>query len=127
LIFDSDILIWMHRGHLGAAQFVNRVPIEERNLSAISYLELLYGVRDGSDLRAVRTMVADLFAEIVPIDETISGLAIHVLESYVLAHGLDASDALIAATALDRRETLATGNGKHFRFILGLDLKIFRP
>ncbi|MGO8736629.1 MAG: type II toxin-antitoxin system VapC family toxin [Terriglobia bacterium] len=127
LIFDSDILIWMHRGHPGAAQFVNRVPIEGRNLSAISYLELLYGIRDSSDLRAVRTIVADLFAEIVPISETISGLAIHVLESYILAHGLDVSDAVIAATALDRHETLATGNGKHFRFIPGLDLKIFRP
>ena len=127
LIFDSDILIWMHRGHPGAAQFVNRVRVEERNLSAISYLELLYGVRDSSDLRAVRTMVADLFAEVVPISEAISGLAIHVLESYVLAHRLDVSDAVIAATALDRHETLATANGKHFKFISGLDLKIFRP
>jgi len=127
MIFDSDILIWMHRGHLGAAQFVNRVPIEERNLSAISYLELLYGVRDSSDLRAVRTLVADLFAEVIPISESVSGPAVHLMESYVLAHRLDVSDAVIAATALDRHETLATANGKHFRFIPGLDLKIFRP
>jgi hypothetical protein len=127
MIFDSDILIWMHRGHLGAAQFVNRVPIEERNLSAMSYLELLYGARDSSDLRAVRTMVADLFAEVVPISESVSRPAVDLMESYVLAHRLDVSDAVIAATALDRHETLATGNGKHFRFIPGLDLKIFRP
>ncbi len=127
MIFDTDILVWMHRGHPGAAQFVNRVPAEERNLSAVSYLELLYGVRDSSDLRSVRTMVADLFAEVVPISERISGAAVHLMGLYVLAHRLDVSDAVIAATALDRHQTLATANGKHFRFIPGLDLKIFRP
>jgi len=93
----------------------------------VSYLELLYGARDSSDLRAVRTLVADLFAEVIPISESVSGPAVHLMESYVLAHRLDVSDAVIAATALDRHETLATANGKHFRFILGLDLKIFRP
>ena len=127
MIFDTDILIWMHRGHPGVAQFVNRVPVEERNLSVVSYLELLYGARHSSDLRAVRTMVADLFAEVVPISESVSGPAVHLVESYVLAHRLDVSDAVIAATALARHETLATANGKHFRFIPGLDLKIFRP
>jgi len=127
LIFDSDILVWMHRGHPGAAQFVNRVPVEERNLSAISYLELLYGARDSSDLRAVRTMVADLFAEVIPINGPISGAAVHLMQLYVLARRPDVSDTVIAATALDRHETLATANEKHFRFIPGLDLKIFRP
>jgi predicted nucleic acid-binding protein len=127
LIFDTDILIWMHRGHPGAAQFVNGVPVKERNLSAVSYLELLYGVRDSRDLRAVRAMVTHLFADVVPITESISGPAVHLMESYVLAHRLDVSDAMIVATALHRHETLATANGKHFRFIPGLDLKIFRP
>jgi predicted nucleic acid-binding protein len=127
VIFDTDILVWVHRGHPGAAQFVNRVPAEERNLSAVSYLELLYGARDSNDLRSVRTLIADLFAEVVPISERISGAAVHIMESYVLGHRLDVSDAMIGATALDRHETLATANGKHFKFIPGLDLKIFRP
>src|ERR1039457_6112149 len=82
VIFDTDILVWVHRGHPGAAQFVNRVPAEERNLSAVSYLELLYGVRDSSDLRSVRAMTADLFAEVVPISERISGAAVHIMEAY---------------------------------------------
>jgi predicted nucleic acid-binding protein len=127
LIFDTDILVWVHRGHPGAAEFVNRVPVGDRNLSAVSYLELLYGVRDRSDLRSVRALIGDLFAEVVPISERISGTAIHLMGSYVLAHRLDVSDTVIAATALDRHEILATGNGKHFRFIQGLDLKLFRP
>jgi predicted nucleic acid-binding protein len=127
LIFDTDILVWVHRGHLGAAQFVNRVPAEERNLSAISYLELLYGTRDGTDLRSVQNMVADLFAEVVPINERISASAAHLMESHVLAHRVDVSDVVIAATALERQETLATANRKHFRFIPGLNLRTFQP
>jgi hypothetical protein len=127
LIFDTDILIWLHQGHAEAARYVNRVPVLERNLSAVSYLELLYGSRDGRDLRAVRKMVEDLFAEVVPISESISASAIRIMESFVLAHRPDVSDAVIAATALDRHESLATANLKHFRFISGLNLRVFRP
>jgi predicted nucleic acid-binding protein len=127
LIFDTDILVWVHRGHPGAAQFVNRVPAEERNLSAISYLELLYGTRDRTDLRSVQNMVTDLFAEVVPVSERISASAARLMESYVLAHRVDVSGVVIAATALERHETLATANRKHFRFIPGLNVRAFRP
>jgi predicted nucleic acid-binding protein len=127
LIFDTDILVWVHRGHPGAAHFVDLVPAEERNLSAISYLELLYGTRDRADLRSVQNMVADLFAEVVPISKRISASAARLMDSYVLAHRVDVSDVVIAATALDRHETLATAKRKHFRFIPGINLQAFRP
>jgi hypothetical protein len=127
LIFDTDILVSVQRGHPGAAQFVNFVAAEQRSLSVISYLELLYGCRDGNDLKRAKSMVDDLFAVVVSINEDISATAVRIMESFVLAHGIDASDALIAATALERHEALATGNQKHFRFIPGLELKVFRP
>lgn len=127
MIFDTDILVSVQRGHHGAAHFVNLVPVDQRNLSVISYLELLYGSRDGNDLKKAQSMVDDLFAAVVPMNEEISANAMRILERFVLAHGIDASDAIIAATALERHEPLATGNQKHFRFIPGLDLRIFRP
>lgn len=127
MIFDTDILVSVQRGHAGAAQFVNFVPAVQRNLSVISYLELLYGSRDRNDLKKAQSMVADLFAVVVSINEGISAKAVRIMESFVLAHGIHASDALIAATALERHEPLATGNHKHFRFIPGLELTIFRP
>lgn len=127
MIFDTDILVSVQRGHPGAAHFVNLVPADQRNLSVMSYLELLYGSRDADDLKKAQSMVDDLFAVVVPINEEISANAIRILERFVLAHGIGASDAIIAATALERHEPLATGNQKHFRFIPGLELKIFRP
>lgn len=127
MIFDTDILVSVQRGHIGAAQFINFVPVDQRNLSVISYLELLYGSRDRNDLKKAQSMVDDLFAVVVPINEEISANAVRILERFVLAHRIDASDAIIAATALERHEPLATGNQKHFGFIPGLELKIFRP
>jgi predicted nucleic acid-binding protein len=35
------------------------------------------------------------------------------------------NDALIAATALEHKLVLATGNGKHFKMIAGLKIKPF--
>jgi predicted nucleic acid-binding protein len=93
----------------------------------ISYLELLYGSRDGNDLKKAQSMVDELFAVVVPINEEISSNAVRILERFVLAHGIDVSDAIIAATALERHEPLATANQKHFRFIPGLELKVFWP
>lgn len=127
LIFDTDILVWVHRGNPKAARFINRVPLSERNLSAISYLELLYGSRDAADLGKIHKMVEELFAEVVPITEEITASALRIMNSFVLAHRLDVSDAVIGATALARQEPLATANQKHFRFIPGLSARAFHP
>ncbi len=127
LIFDTDILIWVHRGLPAAARFVNSVPLPDRNLSAISYMELLYGSRDAGDLRNIEKMVEELFTEVVPITDSISVSAVRIMKSFVLAHRLDVSDALIGATALIRQESLATANYKHFKFIPGLSVRRFHP
>jgi len=127
LIIDTDVLMWVHRGLPAAASFINAIPVQERNLSAISYLELLYGSRDSGELKNIQKMVHELFAEVIPVTENITLFALNLMRSFVLAHRPDPSDALIGATALIRQETLATGNHKDFRFIPGLPLRTFRP
>jgi hypothetical protein len=126
LILDTDILVWVLRENSPALRFVDSIPSEHRNLSAVTYLELLYGTHDARDLRCVKELVADIFAEVVPVSEEISRTAIRLMEEFVLACGLGVSDAIIAATALERHEPLATGNQRHFRLVPGLELKIFR-
>ncbi len=127
MIFDTDILIWRLRMHPGAIKLVDRVSPAERNLSAVSYLELLYGCRDLDDLKRLQKSVMGHFAQVLPITEGITESAIHLMEKYSLSRRPDTNDVLIAATALNMRETLVTCNRKHFEFIPGLDLKVFRP
>jgi predicted nucleic acid-binding protein len=46
------------------------------------------------------------------------------MKSYARAHGLQALDSLIAATALEEGLTLATKNRKHFQMIGDLKLEV---
>ena len=127
LILDTDILIWVLRDRPAALRFVDAIPPAQRNVSSITYMELLYGSRDATDLRSIKDLVDDIFAEVVPVSEVISATATRLMEEFVLACRLGVSDALIAATALERHEPLATGNEKYFRVIRALELKTFRP
>ena len=127
MIFDTDILIWFLRRHPRAAEFIDSVPVGERNLSAISYLELLYGCRTREDLREVHRAIAELIAEVLPLTEGLTKTAQELMERFVLSRRPDAEDVLIAATALSRHEEVATGNLKRFNFIPGLIVKPFRP
>jgi predicted nucleic acid-binding protein len=126
VILDTDILVWVLRNHPPALRFVDSIPLARRNLSSVTYLELLDGSQDARDLRSVKELVEDVFAEVVPLSEAITRTAIRLMEEFVLAYRLGVEDALIAATALERQDTLATGNDKHFRMIPGLELKVFR-
>lgn len=46
---------------------------------------------------------------------------------YGLSSGMRAGDAIIAATATENAISLMSGNGKHFRPVKELELKLFKP
>ncbi|MGH9449720.1 MAG: type II toxin-antitoxin system VapC family toxin [Terriglobia bacterium] len=127
MILDSDILIWFLRKNPTAIAFIDSIPLAERNISTASYLEVLYGCRDQNEVSEWRRFVSKSLADVLPLTEAISRSAQQLMEHYVLARRLGLGDALIAATALARREPLATGSIKHFTFIPGLVVQRFRP
>jgi predicted nucleic acid-binding protein len=127
VIFDTDVLIWYLRRHAGAALFVSAVPREERNLSLMTWLELLYGCRNRREVSRVLELITEAFAEVIPVSEGIGATGAQLMEQFVLARRPDPSDVLIAATALQRQEALATCNRKHFDFVPGLEVRVFRP
>ena len=95
LIIDTDVLVWYLKKRPEAAAFIQGVSPGERRVSVVSVLELLHGCRNRIEFQDA--------------EEFVEG----------------ALDTLIAATALEEGETLATGNVKHFRFIPGLTIKAF--
>jgi hypothetical protein len=90
-------------------------------------MELIQGAKSSTELRAIRRFFPQNGFLVLPINESISHLALTLIEEHSLRHGLQLADALIAATARETVSILATGNVRHFRPIPRLELKAFRP
>jgi predicted nucleic acid-binding protein len=124
VIFDSDVLIWCLRGDAVAGRMVNSAA--ERATSLVSVIELLHGSRSAEQLRTARDFVRKMDLRILPVNEAISYRALALIEGHALGDGLQLGDSMIAATALEHDDTLATGKVRHFRAIKGLKIKPFR-
>jgi len=123
LIIDTDVLIWFYRGYEIAKKIVlNAVPFK---VSAITYIELLEGIRNKEELGKLKEDFSEWGVEILQINENISSKAIALVEKYKLSHNLELSDSLIAATALENNEILLTGNFKHYGYIKNLNVNKF--
>lgn len=110
LLVDTDIFI----DHLrGAVEL--RVRRHRLHYSVITRAEL-FAAAAGSDL-AVRVLAP---LREIPVDRAIAERAGRVRRE----HGLRMPDALIAATALERRLGLATRNTKHFEPVRGLRIRV---
>lgn len=125
MLFDTDIFIWVQRGNLKAAALMESV--DARYLSVQTYMELLQCANDKRQHRLIRQFITDFGFVVLPLTENIGHRALIYVEEYALAHGLRAGDAVIAATAVENNLPLATGNGKHFKAVKDLELKVFKP
>jgi predicted nucleic acid-binding protein len=85
------------------------------SLSLLARMELIIGCRNAVEL--YRLQVFRECFEIHGLSATIGETAGGLLYQYRLSHGLLLADALIAATALEYRETLSTENMRHFLMI----------
>lgn len=125
ILVDTDVLIWNLRGNVRAAEQLDN--LEEFCLSAVSYMELVQGMRDKEELRLLKQALVFWDATLVHIDTAISARASFLVEQYALSNAMQLADALIAATALERGLDLFTGNDKHYRAVEGLSIRVFRP
>ncbi len=124
MLVDTDVLIWHLRGYPQAARRLDQ--LNPLTLSAVSYLELLQGMRNRAELAAVKKMLELRKAVVLPVTEAVTQRAIALMESLALSHGLQMGDALIAATALEQQLLVLTANTKHFEAVEGLKVEAFR-
>jgi predicted nucleic acid-binding protein len=125
MLIDTDVLIWMLRGNAVAAQTLEALP--SWSITAVTYMELAQGCRSKAELKAMQKAFRGSPHEVFQITESISERACSLVEAYALAHGMQMADALIAATALEHKIPLLTGNAKHFKAIDGLSVNAFKP
>jgi predicted nucleic acid-binding protein len=125
MIFDTDVLIWYLRGNAKAFDIV-----EKQNgffVSAVTYIELVQGMRNKNELKELRNAFRNWKTRILYINEEISSKAMFYVERHFLSHSIELADALIGATAIVNGLPLLTGNDKHYKMITEIDLQIFKP
>jgi len=125
MLIDSDVLVWLTRGHPGAAQRLNQ--ISPWRISVVTYIELAQGCRDKTELARLKKGLAAHETQVLPITPAISQRAAELIDALALSPGLRLADALIGATALEHDLTLLTANLKHFNALEGLRLEAFVP
>jgi predicted nucleic acid-binding protein len=124
VLFDTDVMVWASRGNEKALRQMEAA--EQRNISAVTLMELLQGARTKSEMKSIHAMLRAAAFKVVPLSESISARAVALVEDHTLTNGLQVCDALIAATAIEGRLQLTTGNAKHFRTVPKLELNVFR-
>jgi predicted nucleic acid-binding protein len=125
MLIDSDVLVWLTRGHAGAAARLQ--AITPWQISVVTYIELAQGCRNKAELERLKNGFAQQPTNILPITKAESELAMKLIDRHALSDGLKLADALIAATALELGVPLLTGNIKHFGAVAGLSLDRFDP
>ena len=124
MIFDTDVMIWAFRGNAKALDAIDAAS--ERSISAVTYMELLQGVRNKKEMLAMKRFLSILGFSVLPATANISSRAVAIMEDTALKSDLGVCDALIFATALDTGDTLLSGNAKHFKEVPLLDAVAFR-
>ena len=125
MLVDTDVLIWHLRGYPQATRRLD--GLGALTLSAVSYLEVLQGMRNKAEMLAVKKMLDKRSATLLPLTGAITLRATELMETLTLSHGLQMGDALIAATAIEHQLPVLTGNVKHFSAVPGLVVEVFLP
>jgi len=124
-LIDTDVLIWYLRGNDNAYKLIHNLG--HFCISSITYMELVQGMRNKEELRALQKTLKQWNVKTIFISEEISAKALFYMEEYFLSHSMQLADSLIASTATQYGMELVTANDKHYKILKELELKVFRP
>ena len=124
MIVDTDVIIWYMRDHPKAVRLLD--SNKGFLISVVTYMELVQGMRNKEELKALKTALKLWKVKILQIDEAISTKSMFYVEQYFLSHSLQIADALIGSTAILHQLPLHTGNFKHFSVFKKIDIHPFR-
>ena len=125
MLIDTDVLIWFLRGRGSARDAIRECRSVE--LSVVTWMELVQGVRDKEELRSLRRTAGLDGWRVLPLTEDVGHRATTYMESYALSDGMRVADALIAASAVQSGTTLMTANIRHYKCVSGIVLEQYRP
>jgi len=122
VLCDTNIFIEVYRRNFAVRDVLEKIGYENIVVSDVTCAELLYGAINKRELQMIRKDLDKI--AVLHIDQSISEMAVDLVEKYCLSHKTSLEDALIAATALKHDLELYTLNVKDFVYIP--DLKLYR-
>lgn len=125
MIIDTDVLIWYMKGNEKAFEVIDRS--NSLFISVVTYMELVQGMRNKTELINLRKALLGWNAQILYITEEISAKAMFYVEQHYLSHSLQLADALIGATAIAYGFPILTANDKHYKVLKHVQIEKFRP
>ncbi|HKJ31434.1 MAG TPA: type II toxin-antitoxin system VapC family toxin [Balneolales bacterium] len=125
MLIDTDVLIWYMKGNEKAYNAIENS--ENFFISVVTYMELVQGMRNNTELNTLRKALNGWNAKILYISEEISVKAMFFVEQHYLSHSIQLADSLIGATAIAYGLPILTSNDKHYKIFKNLQLKKFRP
>ena len=120
ILCDTNILIEVYRDNAKIIETLKQIGQDNIAISDVTCAELLYGARDKKELQIIRKDLNKL--TILPIQSSISNLAVELVEKYALSHKLSLPDALIASTSIIHNIEIYTLNIKDFKFVKNVSL-----
>ena len=125
MIIDTDVIIWYMKGNQRAHEVIENS--QSFFISVVTYMELVQGMRNKSELNHLRRALHVWNAKVLYISKEISVKAMFFVEQHFLSHSIQLADALIGATAIGYGLPILTGNDKHYKIFKDIDVKKFRP
>ncbi len=117
VLLDTCVVVDYLRQKQQATDYIQALQIVP-HLSAVTVMELYAGVRGREEKRHLEIMIAH--SVVLEVSGEIGAEAGTILKEYRPKNGMDAIDAIIAATAKDHNLELVTLNLKHFSMFKGL-------
>lgn len=93
MLFDTDVLIFVERGHQKAAQIV--ADSAERFISVQTYMELLQDAQNKKQHALILSFLKQFNFAVLPLTENIGKRAAIYVEEYSLSHSVRAGGAII--------------------------------
>jgi tRNA(fMet)-specific endonuclease VapC len=130
-LIDTDILSEIHRGRNATVKQKANAYLRQHHqfgFSAFTRYEVLRGLKEKNAARQVQRFTGFCSRSLIfsITDDVLDRAADLWVQAFHGGHPRNDADLIIAATAMETRRVLATGNTSHFSWISGLVVEDWR-
>ena len=118
-LIDTNVFSEIFKGNSDISSYVAGL---DAYIDTVIYIECLQGSKSNLEKAQIKKVLSTF--PLLPINQTVSEIAVELIERYSNSHGLVLADAFVAASALSAGLTVVTFNVSDFQFIHNLNCSL---